>query len=272
MFDYNYSQHKRLIWQNKNHTRKNLYFPRKCGIVNELCWESAMSTDDVNCNTAYANLMSNTAFKKLMALGGKEQNAAALSLINSFVPDFEKDPVRSLTPVAGDKEVGETDDNKKRFLCMDFQAVTDHSEPVEVEVQVHCHILFDERALAYAASPYLQQLEQTSIMRGGWFRHLHKTYAIQFLGYDSNRILGIKDDEIEDQMVARVREHPMKKGAYIKWFVFTDKFSGQQSDRLQLIQVEVPRARSAGVFPGTRDLDQLQPAKAGGLKLRLQSV
>jgi hypothetical protein len=89
--------------------------------------------DRSDFGATYANLLVNTAFAELMALRGDEQNAAALSLINSFVPDFENDPVQSLTPAPVDKEI--LDANKEaRVLRMDFHAATNRSEPVVIEV------------------------------------------------------------------------------------------------------------------------------------------
>jgi predicted transposase/invertase (TIGR01784 family) len=48
----------------------------------------------------------------------------------------------------------------------------------------------------------------------------------------------------------------MKDGCFMKWYVFTDKFSGQEIDYIQLIQVELPRAEALGLFPPGRDLDE----------------
>ena len=47
----------------------------------------------------------------------------------------------------------------------------------------------------------------------------------------------------------RVAKHPMKAGDFMKHYVMTDRFSGQQIDHLQIIQVELPRAESLNLFP-----------------------
>jgi hypothetical protein len=126
-----------------------------------------------------------------------------------------------------------------------------------VELQLHRHLLFDERAVAYLAIAYLQQLEDRRDKPAGeWYKALRKTYAVQFLNYNSNKITGISDPHIVDPLLKRVREHPMKDGCFMKWYVFTDKFSGQELDYIQLIQVELPRAEALGLFPPGRDSDE----------------
>ncbi|MDR2681697.1 MAG: PD-(D/E)XK nuclease family transposase [Holosporaceae bacterium] len=206
--------------------------------------------------SAYANFLSNTAFKHLLAVSGRSENLAALSLLNSLIPDFEEDPIRSLEPACTDKEITDAN-NRTRTLQMDFHAITNRLEHVTIELQLYRHILFDERALAYAAVAYLQQLEgPRKIPASEWYKSLRKTYAVQFLNYDSNKITGIADPYITDPMIKRVREHPMKDGYFMKWYVFTDKFSGQEIDHIQLLQIELPRAEMMGLFPPSRDFNE----------------
>jgi predicted transposase/invertase (TIGR01784 family) len=206
--------------------------------------------------SAYANFLSNEAFKHLLAVDGKSENLAALSLLNSLIPDFEEDPICSLKPARKDKEVKDANE-KIRTLKMDFHAITNRSEHVAIEMQLHRHLLFDERALGYVAAAYLQQLEERhNEPAGEWYKSLRKTYAVQFLNYDSNKITGITDPYITDPMLKRVREHPMKDGYFMKWYVFTDKFSGQEIDHIQLLQIELPRAEVLGLFPPSRDFDE----------------
>jgi hypothetical protein len=76
----------------------------------------------VMSESAYANLLSDEAFKHLLAVDGKTENIAALSLLNSIIPDFEKDPVCSLRPARKDKEIRD-ENNNVRTLQMDFHAI-----------------------------------------------------------------------------------------------------------------------------------------------------
>jgi hypothetical protein len=218
--------------------------------------KSIMERDTLDFESVYANPLNNTAFTQLMEVDDEKGNVAALSLLNCIVPDFEHDPIRSLKAAPVDQEIRDSDDDS-RSLRMDFHAVTDRLEHVVVEMQFKRHILFDERALAHAAAAFFQQLQETrSFQKGSWFKSLRKTYAIQFLNYDSNKIIGIKDPFVKDLMVERVQKHPMKDGDFMKWYVFTDKFSGQEIDHLQLLQIELPRAESLGLFPLSRDFDE----------------
>ena len=93
---------------------------------------------------------------------------------------------------------------------MDFHVTTQQKEHVVVEMQVKRHVLFDERALFYAAATYCRQLSEDTLSNADWFKGLQATYAIQILGYDSNRVKGIKEEGAEDTLVKRVKESPLK--------------------------------------------------------------
>jgi hypothetical protein len=121
-------------------------------------------------------------------------------------------------------------------------------------------VLFDERALFYATNTHANQIPKKALKRNGeWFKKLRKTYAVQFVNYDSNNAIGINDPNVKDTLIDRISKHPMKKGNFMKWYVMTDKFSGQEIDHLQMIQVELPRAAKAmNLFPPNKDFTTQQ--------------
>jgi hypothetical protein len=91
-----------------------------------------------------------------------------------------------------------------------------------------------------------------------WYESLKRAYGIQIVGYDTNAATGITINHIEDELIARVADHPMKDSDYMKWFLFTDQLSGQILNKMQLIQIELPRTKTMNLFPPTKAFDKKQ--------------
>jgi hypothetical protein len=202
----------------------------------------------------YANPLVDVAFKRLIALKGEGGSSVALSLMNSMVPDFKDKPIKSLK--AAPKDIQIPKNKGVLALCMDFHAINNRGEHLIVELQLRRHICFDERVLFYAARTYSHQIGKKVSIKGDWYNNLKKTYAIQILGYDSNKIIGITGKNVEDSLVDRIKGHNMKPGDFVKHYVMTDRFSGQEIDHLQIIQIELPRAESLDLFPPRRDFTE----------------
>jgi hypothetical protein len=218
----------------------------------------------IEITTDYASPLMNTGFKQLMSLDGEGGDIVAVSVLNSFVPDFQINPIKSLT--AAPVDVPLIKEGNYRVLSMDYHAINERGEHVTVEIQLHRHIAFDERALFYAARTYSNQVSKEDLVsdrnyehskKGNrWFEKLKKTYSIQIVDYDSKRATGINNPNLKDKLIERVDDHPMKDGDFIKHFLMTDRFSGQQIDHLQMIQVELPRAKKLDLFPPNRDFTE----------------
>lgn len=115
-------------------------------------------------------------------------------------------------------------------------------------MQAQRHVMFDERALIYAASTYSRQLSDKELSTKDWYMKLKPVIALQILDYDTNRIRGLKA-VVPDTLVARVREHPLPEGE-LKHYMLTDETSGQKNDYLQMVQVELHRAeKEQRLFP-----------------------
>ncbi|MDR1235906.1 MAG: Rpn family recombination-promoting nuclease/putative transposase [Holosporaceae bacterium] len=207
---------------------------------------------DIEITTEYASPLLNTGFKMLMSLDGEGGDSVAVSILNSLVPDFRDNPIKSLKAAHVDLPVIKEEESCP--LSMDYHAINERGEHALVEIQLKRHIRFDERALFYAARVYSNQLKASDLAAGSWFKKLKKTYSIQIVNYNSNLARGINDPELQDTLIDRVAQHPMKDEDFIKHYVMTDRFSGQEIDHLQLIQVELPRADALmNLFPPTRD-------------------
>ncbi|CAL6048723.1 Conserved_hypothetical protein [Hexamita inflata] len=201
----------------------------------------------------YAEATTDSGFKHLFS-----DLEVAKAIINCVVPDFLLDKITTLTlqSTASPRIVDPLNKTIKQTF-MDYHATTEKGESIVIEMQSRRHIMFDERALFYAAQTFVDQRQiqkdQISTQKNTdelpsqqleWYERLKKVYAIQFIDYDSNQILGIKSrSKIEDTMIKRIKDHQMQEDQFIKHYVFYDKNgSGQEIDTLQLIQIELPRA------------------------------
>jgi predicted transposase/invertase (TIGR01784 family) len=211
-----------------------------------------MNYEELQIPTDYASPLLDTGFKQLISLDGEGGDTIALSLFNSIVPDFQDCRIKSLKPAP--LEVPLVKNRELRTLSMDFHAVTERNEHILVEIQLKRHVMFDERALFHAARAYSNQISKDLFKLGCWYEHLKKTYSIQIVDYNSNRIRGIRKQLDKDTLLERVNAHPMKSGDFMKHYVMTDRFSGQQIDHLQMIQLELPRAEKImNLFPPTSE-------------------
>ena len=183
----------------------------------------------------YADATTDTGFKELLS-----DLDVAKSIINCFVPDFEKDQIeelRVLSPAIPRLKVG-----TEKQVFMDYHAITKQGQHVVIEMQKRRHIMFDERALFYLCHTYADQLSNEALAETAWYLNLKKVYAINFVDYDTNNARGIESDKSNDTLIDRVRDNKMGDTNYIKHYMFTDQYSKQVIDHLQLIQVELPRA------------------------------
>jgi hypothetical protein len=209
---------------------------------------------DFEITTDYASPLLDTGFKQLISLDGEGGDSVALSILNSLVPDFRKNPIKSLKSAPTDFWLDEN--QQSRSLSVDFHAKNERGESIIIEMQLRRHIGFDERALFSATRTYSNQIKKKEIesKSGHWFEHLKKTYSIQIVNYDSENLKGIENPNMKDTLLERAEKHPMLEGQFIKHYLMTDKHSGQEIDHLQMIQIELPRADTImNLFPPRRD-------------------
>ena len=197
----------------------------------------------------YADPTTDTAFKHLLSPAIEENKEIIKSFLNTFVPDFAHDMVKDVREAS--VAVPPLPRVKLKQTFMDMHVISQSGCHYVIEMQTHRHINFDERILYYAASTFSQQLPETELQDPMWYRNLKPTIAIQVLGYDSNRCLGIKD-KISDSLVERAKNNPLPEGQFMKHYLMTDKHSGQEIKHLQMIQIELPRARE-NIFPPKKD-------------------
>ena len=199
----------------------------------------------------YADPTTDTAFKHLLSPAIEENKEIIKSFLNTFVPAFAHDAVKDVREASIAVPPLPKDKIKQTF--MDMHVVSQSGCHYVIEMQAYRHINFDERALYYAASAYSQQLPEKEFQDPMWYRNLNPTIAIQVLGYDTNRCLGIKD-KVSDSLIERAKNNPLPDGQFMKHYVMTDKHSGQEIRHLQMIQIELPRARH-NVFPPQKDFN-----------------
>jgi len=197
----------------------------------------------------YADPTTDTGFKHLLSPAIEENKEIIKSFLNTFVPDFAHDAVVDVREASTAVPPLPKPHLKQTF--MDMHVISQSGCHYVIEMQAHRHINFDERALFYAASAYSQQLPEAEFQDPMWYRNLNPTIAIQVLGYDSNRALGIKD-KISDSLVERAKNNPLPEDHFMKHYMMTDKHSGQEIKHLQMIQIELPRARQ-NIFPPRKD-------------------
>ncbi len=197
----------------------------------------------------YADPTTDTAFKHLLSPAIEENKEIIKSFLNTFVPDFAHDAVVDVKEAPTAVPPLPKPHLKQTF--MDMHVISQSGCHYVIEMQAHRHINFDERVLFYAASTFSQQLPEKEFQDPMWYRSLKPTIAIQVLGYDSNRATGIKD-KIPDSFVERAKNNPLPENHFMKHYMMTDKHSGQEIKHLQMIQIELPRARQ-NIFPPQKD-------------------
>jgi predicted transposase/invertase (TIGR01784 family) len=198
--------------------------------------------------SSYANPIVDVAFRHIMS-----NEEIAMSLINSVVPDFQDNPVNEIT-----KAFDEVHLSPKKDAFMDFHAKTQRGDSVIIEMQAKRHVMFDERALCYAAHTYSHQLSDEILTRPDWYKELKPVYAIQFLDYDAQRIRGIRpregEEDLDQLFFQEIQAHPMAQDAFMKYYVMVDRFSGQEVKRgIHLIQIELPRVTSIKTLSPRQD-------------------
>lgn len=200
----------------------------------------------------YADPTTDTGFKHLLSPSIEGNKEIIKSFLNTFVPDFAHDPVKDVREAS--VAVPPLPREKLKQTFMDMHVTSQSGSHYVIEMQAHRHINFDERVLYYAASTYSRQLEEREFEHLTWYEKLKPTIAIQILGYDTNRVLGIKDQGIPDSLIERARNSPMPEGQFMKHYLLTDRHSGQTIKHLQMIQIELPRARE-NLFPPQKDFN-----------------
>lgn len=197
----------------------------------------------------YADPTTDTGFKHLLSPTIEENEEIIKSFLNTFVPDFEHDPVKKVINDITAVPRLPQDGIKQTF--MDMHVIARSGSHYIIEMQAQRHIHFDERALYYTAATYSQQISEEAFRDPMWYRNLNPTIAIQVLGFDTNRARGI-GDKIADSLIERVKNNPLQDNQFMKHYVMTDKHSGQEIRHLQMIQIELPRAKK-NVFPPNKD-------------------
>ena len=199
----------------------------------------------------YADPTTDTGFKHLLSPAIEENKEIIKSFLNTFVPAFAHDGVKDVKEASVALPPLPREKIKQTF--MDMHVISQSGCHYVIEMQAHRHINFDERALYYTAATFVQQLSEKEFQDPMWYRNLNPTIAIQVLGYDTNRALGIKD-KISDSLLERAKNNPLAEDQFMKHYVMTDKHSGQEIKHIQMIQIELPRARQ-NIFPPQKDFN-----------------
>ncbi len=188
--------------------------------------------------------------KHLLSPAVEENKEIIKSFLNTFVPEFYHDPVKSVeeAPVS----IPVLPKEKRRQTFMDMHVISQSGYHYVIEMQARRHINFDERVLYYATVTYGGQIPEEEFEDPMWYKNLKPVIAIQVVGYDSNRARGFKNEKIPDGLLSRVKDNPLPEGKFMKHFLLTDKHSGQELKHLQMIQIELPRARK-NLFPPQKD-------------------
>ena len=185
----------------------------------------------------YAVATTDTAFKHMLSIAMGSDKNIVISFLNSFIPAFREDPIVDVeeAPVAlpALRRSGE----KQTF--MDLHVISSSKVHYIIEMQAQRHVMFDERALFYAASTYSRQLSEKDLSTEDWYFKLKPVIALQILNYDTNLLLKAV---VPDTLETRVREPSLPEGEFIKHYMLTDETSRQKIDYLQMVQVELPRA------------------------------
>ena len=102
--------------------------------------------------------------------------------------------------------------------------------------------MFEEGALFYLCSSFANQVH--SIDKGlKWNERLRKNYAINFLGYESNKPTASEEPGPTDVDAVKSKEGQSKDNNFVSHYKFMDTMgSGREFEHIQLIQIELPRA------------------------------
>jgi hypothetical protein len=218
------------------------------------------SSHVVAMDESFAKATTDTAFKHMFSPTEKESEGLLISFLNAFVPAFREEPVTTVSVMPTAIPVLPRTGQKQTF--MDLHVQSDEGNQYIVEIQARRHVMFDERALYYATSVYSRQVTEKHFKDENWYLSLRPVIAVQVLDYDTNRIRGIEVKEKKGRVssterkmilqhannneisyVEHVADLPMQKDQFMKHYMLTDSCSGQQIDYLQLLQIELPRAK-----------------------------
>ncbi len=207
----------------------------------------------------FAKATTDISFKQLLDPSKDQQ--VIISFLNTFIPQFAQDPVSEIEPASVAIPAlprHQDKDRKEKATFMDLHVKSKSGSSCIIEMQARRHIFFDERVLFYLCNTYGRQLSESQMSSHDWYRSLKPTIALQVLDYDSNRIKGIKDNEVEDTQVKRVRDNPLAEGDYVKHYSMIDSHSKQHLDHIQMIQVELPRYVKRSLFPPKKDFSPVE--------------
>ena len=130
----------------------------------------------------YAVATTDTAFKHMLSIAMGSDKNIVISFLNSFIPAFREDPIVDVeeAPVAlpALRRSGE----KQTF--MDLHVISSSKVHYIIEMQSQRHVMFDERALFYAASTYSRQFSEKELNTADWYFKLKPVIALQILDYD----------------------------------------------------------------------------------------
>ena len=98
----------------------------------------------------YAIATTDTAFKHLLSLAQGSDKKIVISFLNSFIPAFHGDPIRDVEEAPVALPILRRPGEKQTF--MDLHVVSSAGVHYLIEMQAQRHVMFDERALFYAAS------------------------------------------------------------------------------------------------------------------------
>jgi len=215
----------------------------------------------------YGNPLSDTAFKIML---GDNDFKVVKSIIRAFVPDFEnvdfevipgetqvKLPGKAKEKLSGKKSHRHV---SKRTGAMDFRVSSSVGEFV-FEMQAIRKKRFDERALYYAAYTYVKQKlrdeesasEDPDQSEAVWYVNLKPVYAIQFLGYETNKLGNLVPEKYKKdrELIMEIKKHQLADNQSYKHYVMHDRITGQEIVRgIHLIQIELPRTKSQNLETG----------------------
>jgi predicted transposase/invertase (TIGR01784 family) len=194
-----------------------------------------------------------SGFKHLLSTEpGNEKTI--VSFLNAFVPTFRVDPVKSVS--AAPTAIPALPYASLKQTFMDVHVISQSGAHYVIEMQAKRHVNFDERALFYACATYSRQIQEEGFKDPVWYKTLKPVIGIQVLDYDTNRARGIKDEDIKDTLIERVKQNPLLGGEFLKHYLMTCQKSSQKLDHLQLIQIELGRVTKQ-LYPPRSDFNEL---------------